>query len=153
MSGRSRVELADGRVVIGYRKTLRRRSAPRPLIERLHDLNEKCRKRFPQSWAVRLGFLLPRSLAPFVADGQHGIGVNAFRGFVQIAHGSFEECCISAAHFFEAVARQRPSFTVLASITSSTSPFRYGRFLTVVNGALVVSAGHIGPKVYGDTAA
>jgi hypothetical protein len=153
MSGRVRVELGDGRVVTGFRKTLRRRSPARPLIDRLHDLNEKYRSRFPQAWAVRMGFFLPETLAPFVADGPHGGRVNIIKGFVQVADGSFDECCITAEHFFADVAKGKPASIIEASVTSSATPRHYSAYLTVVNGALVVTSGRVRPKVYGDDAA
>ncbi len=150
MSGRVRVELADGRTVTGFRKTLRRNPRKSP-IERVHDFNAKCAKRFQSKWVrdVRVGFFLPRALQSFVASGPHAHNVNVWHGFVQIMHGSAEECFMSAEHFFFDVARDRPAFTVLAAVTSKDFPERrYCRHLTVVNGAMVVSSGWQEPKIF-----
>lgn len=135
---------------MGYRKTDRTRSA-RTLLERLDGLNDRCARRFPSRWVpdVRLGFLLPRTLAPFVRSGPHGIGVRVLRGFVQISHGSATECYVSAAEFFAAVARGRPAFRVMSCVKALQHPDRcYGRWLVVVNGAMVVAGGVIEPQVY-----
>lgn len=151
MSGRTRVTLADGREVIGYRKTLIRRRR-RPLIDRVHEANHRCRRRFASKWVhdVRLGFFLPRALQPFVASGPHGGNVNVLHGFVQVMGGSTEECCITAEKFLADVAKGRPAFTAIASLTSSRFPGEHwSRWLSVVNGALVVCpAGLVEPKIY-----
>jgi predicted RNA-binding protein len=149
MSGRTR-HLRDGELITN-RKTDRRQSPPRPLLERLGDLNEKHRKRDPDRWVpdVRVGFLLPKSLEAFVASGKHGIGVNVTRGFVQITSESAEQCFQRAREFLAAVAKQRPAFTVMASVISDAHPERrHGRHMTVVNGALVISGGLVVPRVY-----
>lgn len=150
MSGRVRVTLADGRRVVGYRKTLARRSRARPLAERLHEKNERYRRKFPQGWKpdVRLGFDLPKDLAPFVSSGSHGPGINVLLGgFVQICHGSAEECFKSATQFLTTIAKGR-AFSVLAVISSSEFPDRrYCRHLS--GGGMVVSAGSVEPRVYG----
>ena len=151
MSGRARVTLADGREVVGYRKTLARRRR-RPLLDRVHEANHRCRRRFPSKWAhdVRLGFFLPRHLQAFVASGPHGGNVNVSHGFVQVMGGSTEECCVTAEKFLFDVARGKPAFTAIASITSSQHPERHwSRWLSVVNGALVVCAAClVEPKIY-----
>ena len=154
MSGRT-LHLRDG-IWITNRKTRRRRAPTRPMLERLHDLNEKCRRRFPDRWVpdVRVGFLLPKTLDPFVASGPHGPGVNVHRGFAQIACGSTEQCFLRAREFLAAVAMDRPAFTTMAVISSTAQPGRYhGRHLTVVRGALVISSGVIEPRVYEGKAA
>lgn len=98
---------------------------------------------------MRLGFFVPKALQPFVASGPHGHNVNVIHGFVQVMHGSAEECFVSAEHFFMEVARGKAAFTVVASIISSEFPGRhYGRFLSVVNGAMVVSGGFVEPRIY-----
>lgn len=151
MSGRVHVTLPDGRRVVGFRKTLARRSPRRHPLERLHDTNARCARRFPTTWArdVRLGFLLPPFLQPFVASGPHGHSINIIKGFVQVRHGSFEECCVSAEHFFVDVAKGKPAFTVLASVISNQAPgAHYGRYLSVVNGAMVVCGGAVEPRIY-----
>ena len=141
MSGRVRVKLADGRVVTGFRKTLARRRRLDP-AERVKRAHERCTKRFQSKWVrdVRVGFLLPNSLQPFVTSGPHGHNINVVHGFVQIMHGSAEECFVSAKHFFADVARDREPFTVLACITSKDIPGRcYWRSLSVaMNGGMVV---------------
>lgn len=152
MSGRAR-HLRDG-ILITNRKTDRRQSRRRSPLERLHDLNVRCARRFPNPWRVRLGFLLPRTIAPFVADGPHGIGINVYRGFVQISHGSAEECFVSASHFLAVIAKDRPAFIVPGSLMTIEQPPRTGaRWLSVVNGALVVCSGMHEPRIYGDKAA
>ena len=112
MSGRT-LHLRDGELVTN-RKTDRRQSPRRPLLVRLHEINERQARRNPSPWKfdVRLGFLLPKMLQPFVASGPHGNGVTVHRGFVQIRHGSTEECLLSAAEFFAVVARGRSAFVV-----------------------------------------
>jgi len=140
MSGRS-----------GYRKTDRRQSPARPLLERLDKLNERCIKRFPARRFpdVRLGFMLPKGWRPFVASGPHGPGINVFRGFVQIAHGSSDECMQTAMDFCATIGRGKPSEIIEATLRSSAHPDRsYGRWLSVVNGALVESGGIVRPRIY-----
>ncbi len=154
MSGRT-LQLRDG-IWITNRKTDRRRAPVRPMLERLHELNERCRRRFPDSWVpdVRVGFLLPKTLDPFVSPGQHGPGINVHRGFAQIACGSTEQCFVRARDFLATVAKDRPAFTMVACISSSAQPGRYhGRHLTVVRGALVISSGVIEPRVFEGKAA
>jgi hypothetical protein len=148
MSGRT-LHQRDGKLITN-RKTDRRQSPKRPLIERLYELNDAHARRFPSQWqrGVRMGFLLPKELKPFVADGNHGLGVNVFRGFVQITHGSSEECLISATEFFATIARQRPAFTVMAALVSIAEPRSCGRWLSVVNGAMVESSGIHEPRIY-----
>jgi hypothetical protein len=150
MSGRT-LHLRDGELITN-RKTDRRQSPRRPLLVRLHEINERQARRNPSPWKfdVRLGFLLPKMLQPFVASGPHGNGVTVHRGFVQIRHGSTEECLLSAAEFFAVVARGRSAFVVMASIVSPTHPDRpgCGRWLSVVNGAMVVCSGQVEPRIY-----
>ena len=131
----------DGAPIRGYRKTDRRQRRTRPLSERIADLNARYARQNPTKWQpeVRVGFLLPRELAPFVSPGAHGIGVHVHRaGFVQIVHGSSCECFQSAREFFAKIAKDRPAFTIICSIRSTSIPDRaYCRYLTVVNGAMV----------------
>jgi hypothetical protein len=98
---------------------------------------------------VRIGFLLPREIAPFVRNGEHGARIYVLRGFAQIVHGSTVEAFREAEKFFRDVASGRPAFTVLAVITATDDPRSFYRNLTVVNGALVVSGAAIEPTVYG----
>ena len=149
MSGRA-LHLRDG-VLITNRKTDRRQSPKRPLIERLDTLNVKYAKRYPTRWCpeVRMGFLLPKLWAPFVSSGSHGIGVNVIRGFVQITNGSAEECFQSAIEFCAVVGKGREPAIIMAIMRSSSHPERsYGRWLSVVNGAMVACSGHVEPRVY-----
>jgi hypothetical protein len=145
MSGRAR-HWRDGELVTN-RKTDRRSPKRRP-PERLHYLNDQCRRRFKSEWPVRLGFLLPKDLTPFVASGQHGPRVFVHRGFVHIMGGWSEDCFIAAEKFFADVARGRPAFRVLAAISADNDPRRFTRCLVVVNGAMVVTAADIEPRIY-----
>lgn len=150
MSGRVHTVLADGRSVIGYRKTLARRPRLTPQ-ERTLRHHDRCTKRFPSKWVsdVRLGFLLPKHPPLLIADGPHGHNINVLRGFVQIQHGSAEECFLSAEKFFFDVARGSAAFHVLACITSKALPGRhYWRELCVVNGGMVVASDKIEPKIF-----
>ncbi len=154
MSGRT-LHLRDG-VLITNRKTDRRQSPPRPPLERLHEMNVKIARRNPTKWMpdVRVCFLLPKTLSAFVPSGPHGLGVLVFKGFVQITSYSLEQCLQQAREFFATVAKQRPAFTVTASIMSMTRTDRsWSRHLTVVNGSLVVSGGLVEPLVYETRAA
>jgi len=149
MSGRTPVILADGRRVTGFRKTLRRQSPKRPLLDRLHEINERQARRAPSGWEVRVGFLLPRTLCGFVASGPHGSGVTVTKDFVQVSHSSADECFQRACDFLGIIARDRAAFTVTASIISLSRPGEhYGRHLTVSRGTLYVSSGVVPPKVY-----
>lgn len=149
MSGRA-LHYRDGELITN-RKTDRRQSPKRPIEVRVQEADVKLRRRFPSKWVhdVRLSFLLPKPLAPFVASGLHHHNIIVHRGFVQVMHGSSEECLVSAADFFAIVARDREAFTVLGVITSSMHPGRVAhRYLTVVNGAMVVSTGYREPVTY-----
>jgi hypothetical protein len=149
MSGRA-LHLRDDEWITN-RKTDRRQAPRRSTLQRLHDLNDKCARRFQSQWpqGVRLGFALPKDIAAFVADGNHGLGVNVFQGFVHVAHGSAEECFVSAAEFLAVIARNKPAFTRPASIISNRDPSRScGRWLSVVNGALVVCGGIHEPRIF-----
>ena len=149
MSGRT-LHLRDG-VLITNRKTDRRQQPKRPLLERLHEMNARLAKRHPSKWApdVRVCFLLPKTLAGFVASGPHGIGVVVFKGFVHITSYSLEQCLQQARELFASIARQRPAFTVTCSILSLSRPDRtWSRHLTVVNGTLIVSGGLVEPVIY-----
>jgi hypothetical protein len=149
MSGRALHE-REG-VLITNRKTDRRQAPKRPLIERLDALNIKYAARYPTRWRpeVRMGFLLPKLWAPFVSSGSHGIGVNVIRGFVQITNGSAGECFQSAIDFCAVVGKGRAPEIILATIRSSSEPDKHhGRWMSVVNGALVECSGHVQPRIY-----
>lgn len=147
MSGRS-LHLRDGKLITN-RKTNRRQGPARPMAEQLRDLNRKGLEDVVGK-EVRMAFLLPASLQGMVASGQHGIGVTVFaKGFVRISGHSAEQCFSLARDFLGVIAKQRPAFTAYASIICSLDLTQtYGRHLTVVSGALVVSAGHPEPKVF-----
>lgn len=149
MSGRT-LHLRDGELITN-RKTDRRQSKPRPLLERLDKLNVRYAKRHPTRWSpeVRMGFLLPKAWAPFVSSGSHGIGVMVFKGFVQITNGSAAECVQSAIEFCAVIGKGKKPETIMATFRSSCVPDRsYGKWLSVVNGALVVSGGISEPVIY-----
>lgn len=150
MSGRT-LHLREGELITN-RKTDRRQSPPRPALDRLHNFNVKSLTRSPAKWVpeVRIAFLLPKSLRGFVASGQHGIGVKVIkRDFVQITSGSSEHCFKLAQDFFAVVAKHRPAFTITVSVMSAQHPDRtFGRHLTVVRGAVVISGGVVEPKVW-----
>jgi hypothetical protein len=149
MSGRT-LHLRDG-VLITNRKTDRRQSEPRPALDRLHALNVKSIGRYPPKWCpeVRIAFLLPKSLRGFISSGVHGYGVKVTRDFVQIVGGSSEQCFKLAQDFLAIIAKHRPAFTLTVSIVNCEHPDRnYGRHLTVVRGAVVVSGGVVEPKVF-----
>lgn len=147
MSGRSR-HLRDG-VWITNRKTDRRQSPTRPLIERLHELNEKHAARDQNGWDVTVCFLLPKSLEAFVSSGQFCVGIQVFRGFVQISGDSTERCFERAQSFFATVAKQRSAFTLTASIMNRKRPGEHwGRHMTIVSGNVVVTGGMVEPKVF-----
>jgi hypothetical protein len=143
--------MRDG-VLITNRKTDRRQSRSLPALDRLHAVNVKSITRYPPKWVpeVRIAFLLPKTLRGFVASGVHGIGVNVIkRDLVQITSGSSEQCFKLAQEFLATVAKHRPAFTISVSVVSCDHPDRtYGRHLTVVRGAVVVSGGVVEPKVW-----
>jgi hypothetical protein len=146
MSGRSR-HWRDG-VLITNRKTDRRQSPPRPLEQRLADLNRKGIDKLAGG-QVRMAFMLPRTLQGFVGTGKHGFCINVVRGLVQIESPSIEQCYLEARRFLAEIAAQRPAFTALAIVTSTKAPEQaFARHLTVVGGALIVSNGKNEPKVF-----
>lgn len=150
MSGRVRWQ-RDGEVVAGYRKTDRRQSAPRPLKVRLRELAVAGIGSLPVGQReVRLVFDLPASLQAFIAKGEHEAGLIVFpRGFVRITSWSADKCFARAQLFFRDVARARPGFTASAVIISTENPAAsYSRHLTVVRGALIVSAGAPEPIIF-----
>ena len=103
MSGRSRVTLADGRRVRGFRKTLRRnpRSAVRP------------------EW--RLVLILPPTI--MVSPGPHGYGVNVTTGekdavLLDVKTFSIDEAVQRAGDFLHRYARHLAPLSIVATITS-----------------------------------
>lgn len=151
MSARVRWQ-RDGETVTGYRKT-DRRNPRRSVLERVHAFNMGSIGRQPPQWCpeIRVCFLLPRWLQPFVRSGKHGLGINVIkRSFVQVTSGSSEQCFKLAQDFLTTVARDRPAFTTTASVISCQNPDRsYGRHLTWCPGpGMVVSGGIVEPQVF-----
>lgn len=149
MSGRSR-HLRDG-VLITNRKTDRRQKPKRPIAERLHEIAVAGIKPLPNGQReVRMVFDLPEYLQALVSKGEHKDGVTVFpRGFVRVTSWSGEKCFMRAQAFFRDVAKDRPGFTSRAVIIDTQNPrASYSRHLTVVRGALVISAGAHEPKVF-----
>jgi hypothetical protein len=111
MSGRVRVELADGRKVTGFRKTLRRQT-PRPPTHVAPEL--------------RLIFQLPEQLAWSVPQGKHGIGVEVGPAAnVEVTTTTFDRHRLFAlaASFLQAIAPKGTlPFNVAAVYTSSSEP-------------------------------
>jgi hypothetical protein len=149
MSARSLVTLSDGRVVRGYRKTLRRNPAAKPVVFVRAPLPPApILPRDPPSaeYPVRLTFLLP--VMVLVSPGPHGFNTAVLPGNVVRIRGRAAEHCFELARcFFAAVARERV-FTSRAVIARDDDERTYGRHLTVVRGALVISGGLRVPKVY-----
>jgi hypothetical protein len=148
MSGRTRTILSDGRQVRGYRKTLRR-TRPRP-VRGVRESSPPPEFRFQPAltdYPVRLTFLLPLTI--LVAPGPHGFNTVVLPpNLVQIRGRETDHCFALARCFFAAVAREHAGFTCRASITHDDDTKPYGRHLTVVQGAMVVSGGLIEPRVY-----
>jgi hypothetical protein len=147
MSGRIRTILSDGRQVRGYRKTLRR-TRPRPvrLVQESSPPEFRFRPASPE-YPVRLTFLLPLTI--LVAPGPHGFNTVVLpQNIVQICGRETDRCFALARCFFAAVAREHAGFTCRASITHDDDAKAYGRHLTVVQGAMVVSGGLTEPRVY-----
>jgi hypothetical protein len=67
---------------------------------------------------------------------------------VQICGRETDHCFALARSFFGAIARERAGFTCHASISRDNDPRTYGRHLTVVEGALVISGGMTVPRLY-----
>lgn len=153
MSGRTRVVLPDGRFVVGYRKTLRRNPPRKPVVERVSRTRYSADRpnilSGPPSpdYPVRLTFLLPDTV--MVSPGPHGFNTMVLPGnVVRIRGGNAEHCFSLARCFFAAVAMQRPGFTCHAVLARDDDERRYGRHLTVVRGALVISGGLTQPRVF-----
>lgn len=147
MSGRVRWQ-RDGETVVGYRKTDRRnvRRDPRDKLREMAAAGAGL-DQFP----IRLMFRLPKSLEGFIAPGPHGIGAQVLAGgYVRIGSHSGDQCFANARAFFAIVARDRPGFTTASIIVNAARPDQtYSRYLTVVSGCMVVSAGGlIEPKIY-----
>jgi hypothetical protein len=148
MSGRTRVVLADGRTVRGYRKTLRKNSCE-PLVGtgNAPPVAAGLPPDPPSTeYPVRLNFLLPNTI--LVSPGPHGFNTAVLPGnMVRIRGRETRHCFFLAREFFAVVAHDRPAFTCRAVVTHDHDPRTYGRHLTVVRGALVISGGPP-PRVY-----
>ncbi len=148
MSGRTRTVLPDGRVVRGYRKTARiNPRRPLVVVRRAPPLVPDLPPERPcTDYPVRLTFLLPDSI--LVSPGPHGFNTSVLPGNVVRIRGRNAEHCFSLARcFFAAVAMSRPGFTCHAVVARDDDERTYGRHLTVVRGALVISGGLTVPKV------
>jgi hypothetical protein len=150
MSGRTRVVLPNGRAVRGYRKTLRRNPLRKPLviIRNAPALAPDLPPDPPSAdYPVRLTFLLPDTV--LVSPGPHGFNTAVLPGnVVRIRGREARHCFAMARELFAVVARDRPAFTCRATIRRDDDERTYGRHLTVVHGALVISGGLVEPKVF-----
>jgi hypothetical protein len=98
-------------------------------------------------YPVRVTFRLPDSV--LVSPGPHGFNTMVLsQQVVRIRGRSTDHCFDLARAFLMAVARERFGFTCHASITRGDDPKSYGRHLTVVRGAVVVSGGLAEPRVF-----
>jgi hypothetical protein len=98
-------------------------------------------------YPIRLAFQLPDTI--LISPGPHGFNVMVLpERVVRVRGRSTDHCFDLARAFFVAVARDRAGFTCHASITRDDDPKHYGRHLTVVRGALVISGGVAEPRVY-----
>jgi hypothetical protein len=150
MSGRARTVLSDGRQVRGYRKTLRRiQHRPVRLVQESSAPPAVAAGASPQ-YPVRLTFLLPETI--LISAGPHGFNVMVLPGNVVRIRGRGADHCFALARcFFSSVARERPGFTCHASISRDDEVRTYGRHLTVIGGALVISGGMTVPRLYEPT--
>jgi hypothetical protein len=127
------------------RKTFARRTRrdPREELTRLAATAK-------DDWLVRVVFRLPRSLEGFIAPGPHGIGITVLsRGYVRIGSDASDKCFQRVREFCATVARDRAAFTSLAVVIRQDDATRtYARWLSVTRGALVVSTGHVEPRIY-----
>ena len=150
MSGRTLTTLADGRQVRGYRKTLRRvrRRGPLGVIREPIAPSAILADRPSAEYPVRLTFLLPDTI--LVSPGPHGFNVMVLPGSVVRIRGRAADHCFALARcFFAAIAGESAvAFTCHALIARDDDPWTYGRHITVVRGAMVVSGGLIEPRVY-----
>jgi hypothetical protein len=148
MSGRTRTVLSDGRQVRGYRKTLRRvQRRPIRVVRESGAPPAVAADRPSSEYPVRLTFQIPDSI--LTSPGPHGFNVVVLSDrVVRIRGRSADHCFDLGQAFFMAVARERAGFTCHATITRDDDPKVYGRHLTVVRGALVVSGGMKVPTVF-----
>jgi len=67
---------------------------------------------------------------------------------VRIRGRAAKHCFALARELLALLADDRPAFTCRAIIAHDDDARTYGRHLTVVRGALVISAGPVEPRVY-----
>jgi hypothetical protein len=148
MSGRVHTILSDGRQVRGYRKTLRRVQRRPIRVVRESGAPPAVAADLPSAeYPVALFFILPASI--LVSPGPHGFNVVVLPGnAVRIRSKSADHGFALARSFFAAVAKDRPGFTVTVCVSRDDHARIYGRHLTAVEGALVISGGLIEPRVY-----
>jgi hypothetical protein len=143
MSGRTRVVLSDGRLVRGYRKTLRRtRRRPVGLIRESGAPPAIVADRPSPDYPVRLCFLLPDSI--LVSPGPHGFNCRVWRS----AAARRTVASRSPGRSSPRSPRTGRGFTVTVSVRKDGEDRTFGRHLTVVRGAVVISGGLIEPRVY-----
>jgi len=147
MSGRVRTTLPDGRVVRGFRKTLRTNPRRDPALRRQKLLRESL-KAPGDEIQVGLCFRLPQSIEPFVARGQHGIGVTVKRkGFVIIIGTDSDHDLYLARKFLVEPARDKPAFCTGATLmANSILDQPYERHLLVIAGVPALCGGRAPPR-------
>jgi hypothetical protein len=90
---------------------------------------------------------LPASI--LVSPGPHRFNCRVLPGnAVSIRGRSADHSFALARAFFAAVAKDRPGFTVTVSVRRDGDERSYGKHLTVVRGAVVISGGLVVPKVF-----
>jgi len=84
-----------------------------------------------------------------LSHGPHGFNTMVLsQQIVKIRGRSTDHCFELARAFLMAVAQERAGFTCHAANTRDGNPKAYGRHLTVVRGAAVVSGGLAEPRLY-----
>jgi hypothetical protein len=148
MSGRSLVTLSDGRFVRGFRKTPRRNPRkPLVVVRNAPPLAPDLPPDPPSAeYPVRLTFLLPDTI--LTSPGPHGFNTAVLPGNVVRIRGREARHCFAMAREFFAVVAWDRAFTCRATIVRDDDPRTFGRHLTVVRGALVISGGMVEPRVY-----
>lgn len=132
-----------------FRKTARK-NPRRSGSERRHAILLDGADNAAPDRAIRMAFALPESLTRFVSIGSHPGGITILPAyFVRVDGDSAERCLKRASYFFADVAKDRPGFTVHATIINlANRQNSYGRFLTVVRGVMVVSSGVHEPIIF-----
>jgi hypothetical protein len=149
MSGRTLVTLPDGRVVRGFRKTLRRNPSRKPLAvtRNAPAVAPDLPADLPSTeYPVRLTFLLPDTV--LVSPGPHGFNTAVLPGNVVRIRGREARHCFALAREFFAVVAWDRAFTCRATVMRDDDPRIFGRHLTVVRGSVVISGRMIEPRVY-----